>query len=335
MEKQKLIEVLKAVKPGLANKEIIEQSSSFVFKDRHVVTYNDEVMISHPIDLDFEGVIKAEELYKLLNSVKDDDIKITRKGNELAIKGKKFQAGLAFDTNISLPIDEVPVGSSWKKLPKDFCDGIKFCLFSTGTDYSKPILTCIHIYKDVIESSDNFRITQYSMTDSVFKRLLLPLTAAKELVNYKPTKYQKTDNDWINFKNKDNVIFSCRTYKEKYPDISPFLKVKGHDIRFPTSLIQSLVSAEVLCEQDPTGDKFVWVDVDGDKIIIKSQSVKGWYQEGFKLKHKSKNKIRFEINSIFFRDILSHLKKAVIAKDKTKMKFIGENFVHVLSLRKQ
>lgn len=335
MEKQKLIEVLKAVKPGLANKEIIEQSSGFVFKDGNVITYNDEVMISHPIDLDLKGVVKAEEFYKLLNSIKDNNIEISKKGNELTIKGKKFQAGLTFDSNISLPINEVKIDNKWKKLPRDFCNGIRFCLFSTGTDYSKPILTCLHIKDNVIESSDNFRITQYSMEENVSKSLLLPLAAAKELINYQPTKYQKTNNGWINFKNKNSVIFSCRTYKEKYPDVSPFLEVKGYDIRFPTSLIKSLVSAEVLCEQDPSGDKFVWIDINENIIIIKSRSVKGWYQEKFKIKHKSKNKIRFEINSIFFRDILSHLKKAVIAKDKSKMKFIGENFIHVLSLRKQ
>ena len=47
--KTKLQTALEIVKPGLANKEIIEQSTSFAFLKGKVVTYNDEVSISHPL----------------------------------------------------------------------------------------------------------------------------------------------------------------------------------------------------------------------------------------------------------------------------------------------
>ena len=44
-----LQKALETVKPGLANKEMIEQATSFAFMKDKVVTYNDEISISYQI----------------------------------------------------------------------------------------------------------------------------------------------------------------------------------------------------------------------------------------------------------------------------------------------
>ena len=51
INKQQFIEALELVKPGLAAKEIIEQSTSFVFRAGQVITYNDEVAVHAPVGL--------------------------------------------------------------------------------------------------------------------------------------------------------------------------------------------------------------------------------------------------------------------------------------------
>ena len=69
LNKTDLQKALEIVKPGLANKEMIEHSTSFAFIGGRVVTYNDEISLSHPVEgLEIEGAIHAEELYKLLRS---------------------------------------------------------------------------------------------------------------------------------------------------------------------------------------------------------------------------------------------------------------------------
>ena len=61
MQKQELITALEKVKPGLASKDLIEQSTSFAFINGKVITYNDEISISHPVkDLKIEGAVQAE-----------------------------------------------------------------------------------------------------------------------------------------------------------------------------------------------------------------------------------------------------------------------------------
>jgi len=49
INKNELKNALEIVKPGLANKEIIDQSTSFAFMNDCIVTYNDEISVSHPV----------------------------------------------------------------------------------------------------------------------------------------------------------------------------------------------------------------------------------------------------------------------------------------------
>jgi len=75
IQKEQLKKALETVKPGLAGKEIIEQSTSFAFMGDRVVTYNDEISISHPVEgLNLTGAIRAEELYQLLSKLKREEI---------------------------------------------------------------------------------------------------------------------------------------------------------------------------------------------------------------------------------------------------------------------
>lgn len=329
MERQGILAILKAVKPALANKEILEQSTSFVFQKKSVCTYNDEVMISHPINLPIKGAVPAKELYNLLNNLESDKIKIKQTEKEVEIEGEGFKAGIALAEKVILPIKDIKITEKWTKLSKNFCKGVEFCLFSAGLDYSNLVLTHIHVSKGFVESSDNFRLTRYK--DKAIKTsMLIPVAAARELIKYNPTHYQNTKG-WVHCKNKEGVVFSFRAHSKKYPDTSAILKMtKPVDVKFPATLLTSLISAETLCKEELSGDKFIKVNFKGKEMEVKGQGDVGWYREAFKLK-KSYGKIEFEINSKSFRDILAHLKRASVSKNK--MKFEGDNFTHVIVLK--
>ena len=87
INKLKFLKALDTVKPGLSNKEQIEQSSSYCFKNQHVITYNDEVSVSCPIeDFDIEGVVNSDELYSLVSKIKNKEIEVNLEGNQLLFK---------------------------------------------------------------------------------------------------------------------------------------------------------------------------------------------------------------------------------------------------------
>jgi hypothetical protein len=50
IQKTNLIQALEKVRPGLSAKEAILQSTSFAFLNGCVVTYNDEISLSHPVE---------------------------------------------------------------------------------------------------------------------------------------------------------------------------------------------------------------------------------------------------------------------------------------------
>jgi|TARA_Y100000034_G_scaffold133368_1_gene198654 DNA polymerase III sliding clamp (beta) subunit (PCNA family) len=330
MKREEVLNILKAVKPALANKEIIEHTTSFIFQNNSVFTYNDEVMISHPINIPIKGAVPAKELYSLLSNLQTNKIKIKQTENEVSIEGDNFKAGISLSSEASLPVKDIKMTDEWTKLPKGFCEGVGFCLFSAGLDYSNPVLTHIHVDNKFIESCDNFRLTRYKVKDSKTS-MLVPVSAAKELIKYSPTHYQKTKG-WVHCKNKEGVIFSFRTHTSKYPDTSAILEMKKPvDIKFPSTLLSSLVNAETVCKEELSGDKFVKVKLKGKEMRVKGKGDVGWYKESFELKKTYKEGAEFEISSKSFRDILTRLKKASLSK--TKMKFEGDNFTHVVILK--
>ena len=74
IERLKLLEALKIVEPGLASREIFEQTNDFAFIKGQVITYNNEVSISHPVEgLDnIQGTVRADKLYQLLGKLETD-----------------------------------------------------------------------------------------------------------------------------------------------------------------------------------------------------------------------------------------------------------------------
>ena len=73
INKAELQTALEKVKPGLASRELIEQSTSFAFMGDRVVTYNDEISISHPVaGVDINGAVKAQALYDFVSEVKKE-----------------------------------------------------------------------------------------------------------------------------------------------------------------------------------------------------------------------------------------------------------------------
>jgi DNA polymerase III sliding clamp (beta) subunit (PCNA family) len=330
INRNELIDILKAVKPGLANKEVIEQSTHLIFQNNKLVTYNNEIMVSHPVELEIEGAVEADQLYSLLNKSKDEEINLSVEKESLLIRGKKFKAGLRIAPEIILPFKDITIPRRWNKLPEKFIEALKFCSFSADTDISKPVLTCLHLHDYNIESCDNQRLTRYGVSDyAAPDSLLIPVRAISDLINYPITEYAYNDS-WAHFKTKDKVVFSCRILKDEYPDLSEFIRMRGNKIIFP-DLIESLERAEIFTNTEITKERLVELILESNSLLVKSEGDKGWYEEKYRMKYTGK-KVQFKINAQFLKEILIYLKEAIITNDR--LKFVGDNFVHILTLVK-
>ena len=332
METKKLIKILSEVVPGLAAKEMIEQSTCFIFQDSKVTTYNDMISVSAPLDIKgVVGAVPAQQLYNLLGKVVEKEIDLIGQDDHLLVKGKSFKAKIKMNIDIVLPVLTLNEDISWHILPDKFINAVKFCLFSVSKDMTRTVLTALHIKDNIVESCDNVRLTQWDLNKKLFESsVLLPFSSAVALIKYNPVDAGISDG-WIHFRMKDNIVFSCRVYEGVFPNVNFILDIEDkQEIVFPANTSDILDRASVLAESDLTGDKVVQIEIQENEMKVTGVGPMGEIEE--KVRVRTQGHYKFESNPLFLQEILSHLRTAEVAKDGSKLKFIGDNFVHVLAL---
>lgn len=334
IDRKNLLNALCAVKPGLAVKEIVEQSSSVVFSEGYIHTYNDEVYLCYPYQTEFEGAIIGQELFALLNKASENTLKliIDEQKLKIKIKGKNFTANLPYEKKVTLPYEEIPKPDKWFDLPDSFCDDIELCLFSISRELMKPLLTCIHCNQNTIESSDDFRITRKTLSNIFFpEELLLPGKSMKALINIQPTKYCKVAG-WIWFMNNKNILYSCRIFNtnKAYPDFTPILKVEGGQLVFPDNVLDIIDKAKIF-SLDPVSEKhMINVQIKDSTLTISSESHRGTFSEEIRARHRGDN-ANFRINPEFLKTVLNKISYQCKI-DNTRAKFEGNNYEHVIRI---
>jgi DNA polymerase III sliding clamp (beta) subunit (PCNA family) len=332
ISRAELLEALEKVKPGLANKELIEQSTSFAFIGDRVVTYNDEISVSHPVKglENMKGAIKAKTLYEFLARVKDEEIEIEQEENEVLIKTGRSKAGLRFEHEIRLPLEEVGEIGKWKKLPEDFVDALRLSYPACSNDMSRPILTCVNIRGDKVEASDSFQIIQYRLKKKMPADFLIPASSVKELIKYDIQKVSVGEN-WVHFRTPEGTILSCRTVEGKFPDVEKFLDIEGEEFTFPEDMREALNRANVFAkkETDISTIPTVKVIVKNGELILSARNEYSWFEEKLKTRHKD-IKFSFSIGVEFLINLFDKLKTCKISDNK--IGFAGDSWTHVIAI---
>ncbi len=332
MNKSELLNALEKVRPGLANKETIEQSTSFAFKNGKVITYNDEISISHPVKgLEIEGAVEAEKLYNLLSKLSKEEIDLWIENSEVKIKSGKTKAGITLQEEIKMPAPEVP--DICYSLPDDFIQAVQFALFSCSKDFSKPVFTCVHINSDerVVESSDNYRLTRYTMNkDWPCDSIMIPHTSAKELTKCDVTQVALSEG-WAHFATEAGTIFSLRVFNGKFPDISKFFDVDGTIVKMPKRISEMLDRAGIFSKRKFFLDEYIEIELKENKMKISANSNNGWITDTANVAYKD-DPIKFSTNPRFLADMCKETRQAVIGE--ASMKFSTDDWEHVIALTK-
>jgi len=331
INKNELLKVLSAVRPGIAKKDIVEQATHFIFTGNEVITYNDRICISHPFKTDFQCSVKGEEFYKLISSITDDDIEIKVDDKQITVKADKVRSGLStlVESGVVELIDLLGIDKQeWKKLPKGFNQGIFLCMFSASKDISQTYLSCVATRGNALFSSDNFRVSLYELEDEL-PEFLIPAISVIELSKFDVEKYSLADS-WIHFKTKENVIFSSRIVVAEYPDISGFFEIeKGTKINFPKELKSVVEAVSIMAEGDLDLNKKIDIKITKGKMTCRGEKDRGWVERDCDIDYKGKE-IEFSINPIFFGQILDKATTMVLSEDRAL--FESDFFKHIMSL---
>lgn len=283
MNRIELLNALEIVRPGLSNKEIMEQSTSFAFIDGQVVTFNDEISIRHPVKgLTINGAVPATALYQLLRKVNKDEIEITEESNQILISAGRSKAGLAMEAKISLPIEETIQPGKFHALPEDFISAVQFALpcCDGNSKGSKPMLSCVHVNDSgFVEGSNGNRIAHYKLKGKMpVKTFLVPATSMRALLRLPITKIAE-GKGFIHFKTDEGTMMSCRLFEDDFPDTSPFLTIKNaQKLTLPKSIIDIMDRAGALsgvCASDLN----IKLSLNKNRVKVTNKSDFGWFEE--------------------------------------------------------
>jgi len=329
--RQELTDALDKAAVGLSAQEVLEQSNCFVFESDAVAAFNDEVMVSCPIHIGVTEAIavSAKDMMAMLARFPDDAVDIQRKGPDLVIKGARKAAGIACESEITLPLAQVPRPKKWRAIDEHGFELIQQAARSCGKDLTQYLTTCVHITPDYIEACDNFRLFRATHACGIQKELLVPAQAIHAIHGLSPT-HVTTKSGWLHLKG-DEFTAAIRCTHEKYhDDIDGLLgSMKGRKVKLPSNLREMLNRAEVM--QDAGHDTRVTITIGGGKLRIESRKDSGWYRETKKVAYTGPE-IAFEVNPQFMHDILKLTRRVTITNDMKQMQIAVDDIQFVVSL---
>lgn len=333
INREEFLKQLESVLPGLSTKEIIEQSSCFIFKDGEVNTYNDEIACSQKSLLEIEAAVPAVPLISILRKLQEDELEIgvNDENTELLIKGKQRRVGINMEAEITLPIDAVDKPKKWKKLPEDFADAVAIVQSCAGgTKSVKSWAPFINIAPEYLEASDEYQATRFKITTDVSKSILVRGESIKHILNLDMTKFSETKH-WIHFRNSTGLTLSCRYFIEDYPsdDLTKILKVKGKKLVFPNGLKDEIERAEVFSSENVEGS-LIKITIKSNKFKIKGLGALGWYEWGPKKSEYDGKPLEFNIPTKLLSELVQKYNKCKVSANRLKV--IGKKFVYVTVL---
>lgn len=324
VKRSELLDKLVSLTPGIARREIIEQSTCFVFDKGTIYTFNDEVCCRQE-DREtrhITGAVPAKPLKDLLSKLPDEELGFEVVGGELLVTGKRRKAGLRIETDVALAISAVEEPGTWHDLPAVFEDALSIVTPCVTDDKSRFAFTCVHVTPKHVEACDNHQMIRYRIKKfPVQEEFLVRGDALKNIatLNAGVTQISVTKS-WVHFKNPEGLVYSCRKYDDEYPDLTPHLKADGEDLPLPGGLIEAVTKAQIFV-QEAESDK-VKVEIKNGKIVVSGRGVQGWFRETMRTSYAGRP-LTFLISAVMLTEIAKKHKTVQITDGKLTVR--GEN----------
>jgi len=280
MKRTELLEALRKVMPGVEEKNaLLEGADSFMFDDKWVKTFNNEISASYPFDSGIKCLVKAQEFFKVVSRIESDEIKmIMLDDGKLQLSGGKTTLKMVSSDSSSILalVDNLALdGIKWVKLPANFISALRLTSSFATTDKAYSSLCGVSVARDGLAASDRFRAGFYSMeVRSLKKEIVLPIGAVTELIKFEDVDEFSVGEAWIHFKSKTGLQFSMRQVKIDFPRqaIREFCSVDpsvlGEKYSFPEKLSQSIEMASILTFSNE-GSEYIDLTLDAkDNLLV-------------------------------------------------------------------
>jgi len=340
METQSLKNILNLLMVAVEKKAVVSQYDHYVFYNKAISTFNGKIFISHPIDLDLDCSVVAEDLFNIIKTVDDANVDLEVSEGKLYIKSNDVMAELStdvFEDKVVQTIKTLDVaGYDWikqsKNVPEDFIDGLNDCRFSTSKDASCQFNSnCIHVIDNAIESTDRFRCTEYLMKD-VMEEMLIPSSSVGALISFNPIVYIK-DQGWVHFQDADEVTFSVAIRDGAFPDISKIISNSEpeFEIALPSQISNVLSEFAKLSSGETEVFKSMEIKIVGENLTCKTTKLGCSVKKVIPFPGKRKS-VTFNISPSLLNSVLSKTNTIGINHTNMIASFHTSVFTHIVSM---
>jgi hypothetical protein len=317
VNREKLLTALESVSPGLAAREMIEQSACFVFVSDRVCTFNDEIACS--IKSPLSGItcaVVAKPLMDLLSKLPEDELDVTVGAGKMLIKGKGRRAEISIEAEVKLPIDAVEEPGEWLKLDPDFLEGISITsAVAATTKDANFVLTCVHIHPDYLEACDNFQAVRFPLKTGVESDCLVRTSAIRH-VSPLGMSEMSLGESWVHFRNSSGLMMSCRRWQEQYENLDAILDCDGDAITLPGGLAEAVDKARIFSSDNVESDQ-LYVRIKDGALLIRGEGSQGKYEE--KRKVVFSGDVSFMISPKLLIEISRRTQDCVLAPGRLKV----------------
>lgn len=328
VQRESLLRALELVSPGLAPREVVEQSSCFLFQGGKISSYNDEIGISLPSGLDGEikGAVGAKKLLEMLRKLKEEEISLSVKDGKLLVRGKNKISSFLLEAQINPDLNVGEDPEKWISLPEDFLTAIGMVQECAGKEESETT-RYVHIHPKFVEAMDGFQACRYKLKTGFSSPALVRRESIKHIVQSGVVEVGETDN-WIHFRSGEGLVFSCRRFVDDYKDLSPHFQVEGESIVLPKGLSEAAARAEIASSEN-LDQNFVLVELSPGLLKVRGLGITCQYREDKKVQYKGKP-LRFLIKPSLLSQLVQKYNECIISGRAIRVS--GERWVYVTAL---
>jgi hypothetical protein len=294
VDRNELIQALERIKPGIASKEFIEQSTHFVLSEGEVSSYNGDMSVSYPFAAGVECTVDSSLFFKLINRMEEDTLEMELEENLLKLTCGDITAELPviIESEVIQHINKIAEeqeNCKWHSLPKDFIEALRLCRFSASKDQTLGTLTCVWVEGEDVLATDRLRISWYKMESPVEKNFYIDAHFVKEIMAFDNIIEYALSDSWAHFQVADGTIFSARLTKpEDLIDLREHIDSFEQDVRIaiPADLRPAIETASITVMDDEKAEQEVTLEFGDDLIRCYGRSERGAVTQEIHLHNK-------------------------------------------------
>lgn len=327
MKTKQIKEIIGKLKPAFKSNDMTGFGKYLYIYNKKAIAYNGNLAIMLDLDLDLEVALPIDEFEKFVNRVKKDEFTI-EVDDAIEMKAGRIKATFARNEDMLAKIKKVHFDEpkEYKTLPEDFLKGLGLVQFSISKDMSRPAYTYMYIHDNKMASTDNFRVSEYTMK-SEMDEVKIPRDTVQYLSKYDLVEYSLNES-LIYFKTKDNILIMSEIGNLEFADYQRLFKMEGDLFEFPKETKDLVETVEITVDGISDLDKSIDVDIVDGKIIYSSRNEVGEIEGDREI--DSDLEFSFKVSPIFLKQILEITDTAIIGEGR--MLFETDNFKQLIAL---